>query len=195
MTEIPNSKDELEKFGGKLTYLGGRLGFEQYRGTKKLELEEWFLEASYRVFEDERLAICLEHWIKRYLRLLDMKKVKRLILAGCKYDPATLGVFLTLGKARDSQELSSYVKAKDVLTFRSQIKVKVREKDMNLLWKSFNIACHLGEEDFKKWLYNEEFVRKHCYEINERYERLFSSLDPDSPASKTNDISKKRRQQ
>lgn len=56
MTEILNSKDELEKFGEKLAYLGGRLGFEKYRGTKKLDLEEWFLEASYRVFEDERSA-------------------------------------------------------------------------------------------------------------------------------------------
>lgn len=169
------NKKEIEEFGAKLSALGGRLGFEKAPHDQYIDLEEFFLDSTRYVFAEERLARCIENWIRTYGFLISPSKIKRLIVnEKYPYDPAVLGVFLKIivhnSKQLNLKPLQSYCKKKKTLTYRSPSKVKVAEKYFDPIWLSFNIATHIFVEETQKNLLNFDFTLKQSPELKFRIE-------------------------
>jgi hypothetical protein len=169
-------KLEVNDFGSRLSSLGGRLGYENYPPSKYIDIEEFFLDATRFVFADERLARCIENWIRTYGFLISPSKVRRLIeKEKHPFDPAVLGVFLNLiGRAKEKQlnlnSLSKFCRKKKALTYRSGSKVKVRHTDFDPDWIKFNIATQKFIDESQKNLLSFDFVLKNTPEIRNRIE-------------------------
>lgn len=169
------TKKEIEEYGAKLSALGGRLGFEKAPQGQYIDLEEFFLDSTRFVFAEERLARCIENWIRTYGFLISPSKIKRLIVEEkYPYDPAVLGVFLKIigfnSKQLNLKPLQSFCKKKKSLTYRSPSKVKVTEKNFDPIWLSFNIATHEFVDETQKNLLGFDFVLKHSPELKFRIE-------------------------
>lgn len=178
---------DLYKFGSKLSSLGGRVGYEKTYAQKYIDLEEFFLESTIYVFEDERLAICIENWIHAFGFLLSPSKIKKLITKeDVPYDPAVLGVFLDIIENQNKKQINvsslrKFVKKKKTITYRSKGKVKVSEKYFDKNWSKYNIATPTYHEEFKKNLLSLEFITKNVPEIGYRAQGL-SHLEADYKA-------------
>lgn len=169
------TSNEIQEFGAKLSALGGRLGFEKTPFEQYIDLEEFFLDCTRFVFAEERLARCIENWIRTYGFLISPSKIKRLIeKEKYSYDSAVLGVFLRIighnSKQLNLRLLQTFCKKKKTLTYRSSSKVKVREKDFDPNWLSFNIATHKFVDETKKNLLGFDFTLKHSPELKFRIE-------------------------
>jgi hypothetical protein len=167
---------ELNDFGSRLTSLGGRLGYDSYPSNKYIDIEEFFLDATRFVFADERLARCIENWIRTYGFLIGPSKIKKLIeKEKHSYDPAVLGVFLKLiegtkEKQLNLDSLSRFCSKKEGLTYRSPSKVKVRPNDFDENWIEFNIATQKFVDESQKNLLNFDYTLKNSPEIRNRIE-------------------------
>ena len=169
------SQEEIEDFGSRLSSLGGRLSFERYPVNQYIDIEEFFLDATRFVFVDERLARCIENWVRTYGFLIGPSKLKRLIeKEHYPYDPAVLGVFLLLivnnEKQLNLKSLHKFCKKKETLTYRSPSKVKVRPTYFDPIWLKYNIATHNFIDESKKNLLNFEYTLKNSPELRYRIE-------------------------
>lgn len=166
--------EELYLFGSKLSYLGGRVGYEKYNKNEYIDLEEFFLEATRFVFFDERLAICIENWIYAFGFLVSPSKLKKIIETNqFDYDPAVLGVFLDIIENQNKKQISvdslrKFVKKKKELTYRSRGKTKVKNKYFDQIWLKYNIATTEYHEEFKKNLLTFEYIVDKIPEIKYR---------------------------
>ncbi len=169
------SNKEIQEFGSKLTSLGGRLGFDSSPSDQYLDLEEFFLDATRFVFADERLARCIENWVRTYGFVIGPSKLKRIIeKENYQYDPAVFGVFLRIVGRNEKQLnlklLEKFCKKKSHLTYRSAAKVKARPSDYDPDWMAFNIATQQFVDESKKNLLNFEYTLNHCPELRNRIE-------------------------
>lgn len=169
-------RDDISEFGSKLASLGGRLGFEKYPSDKYIDIEEFFLDATRFVFVDQRLARCIEHWVRTYGFLIGPSKVKKLIeKKSYIYDSAVLGVFLKLISRTKEKQLSlkpleKFCAPKKELTFRSKGKVRVDVEDFDRDWLCFNIATNKFYDESIKNLLDFDFVLKGSPELKNRIE-------------------------
>lgn len=178
------NREEIFNFGSKLSSLGGRVGYEKTYSNQFIDLEKFFLESTLYVFEDERLAICIENWVHAFGFLLSPSKIKKLITKeNINYDPAVLGVFLDIIETQNKKQINvsslrKFVKKKKELTYRSKGKVKVKEKYFDEGWIKYNIATPSFKEDFKKNLLSLDFIVKNIPELKYRAEGI-SHLEAD----------------
>lgn len=166
---------EIQDFGSRLSTLGGRLAFEKHPANKYIDLEEFFLDATRFVFADERLARCIEHWVRTYGFLIGPSKLRKLIeKEKHPYDPAVLGVFLNIIAKNEKQLnlklLEKFCKRKSTLTYRSPSKIRVKDRDLDPDWLRFNIATQNFFDESKKYLLNFDHTQKSSPELRYRIE-------------------------
>lgn len=170
------TKLEINDFGSRLTSLGGRLGYESLPSNRYIDIEEFFLDSTRFVFADERLARCIENWVRNYGFLISPSKIKKLIeKEKHAYDPAVLGVFLKLIKRTKEKQisiecLSRFCSKKENLTYRSGSKVRVRPIDYDQDWLEFNIATQNFVDETKKNLLAFDYTLNVAPEIRNRIE-------------------------
>jgi hypothetical protein len=169
------SEVEIKDFGARLASLGGRLAFEQYPANRYIDIEEFFLDATRFVFVDERLARCIEHWVRTYGFLIGPSKLRKLIeKENYPYDPAVLGVFLKLIATNEKQinlkPLEKLCKKKASLIYRSDSKIRVKSNDLDPIWLKFNIATHHFVDETKKYLLSYDYTLEHAPELRYRIE-------------------------
>lgn len=171
-------------FADQLQRLGGNIVSSRVSRGHYIDLEEFFLDATIHIWNEERLANCVEHWVRRYGYLLSPSKIKRIIKEGHPYDPAVLGVYLLLIEKSKSKykkpnfgPLKIYTSKKEEDVFRDNPRTKTPSKYFDEDWLIFGIKTLKFYPEFEKNLLTKEVTFKNSLELRNRIEKGVLSGD------------------
>jgi len=135
----------LDSFIQKFNYLGAALGISP-RMKNFVDLEEFFLEATLHIENDNRMKQAILNWCARYATLLSPSKIRRLCSL-IKHNDENLEVIVHFLIER------SYVKHNWSILVKRKIKTRIN-----------------FHENFKKYLKSNDFIIKNVSEIRYRAE-------------------------
>lgn len=167
-------KFEQSQFLSEAFYLGISLNSNLKKEFKYVDLEKFFLKATYNL-TSSRVTEGFLCWLKNYGHLLSPSKVRRLISSGEDYNSAVLGVFtdfliLECLNGHQFKILQPFSKKLEQECF---LYSSPKINNPNTLFLEYNVIAHNYMLDENKFLLPKKHVYKTCVELKNR--ALFGS--------------------
>lgn len=155
-------------------YFGISLNTSIPRKQVYTDLESFVLKATYSL-SSSRITEGILCWLKAYGHLLSPSKVRRLILAGEKYDPAVFGAFtdFLINECKNGHQFKILPPFSSKLKLETSLYSGPRIRRPNTYFKKYNLIVHSYKLNHNKFLLPRKHTYKTCIELKNR--ALFGS--------------------